>query len=317
MDFEEFKKTYQKVEVEHYTNSVPENVTVSVLVQTYNHENFLKQCLDSILDQKTNFDFEILLGEDNSTDSTRNICIEYAKKYPEKIRLFLHYDENKIKVNGIITGNFNALFNFYNAKGRYIAFCEGDDYWTDPYKLQKQAGFLEKNGAYSLCFHPYKVLQHGSIPDPGLIEQPTTDITSEELQQLKQHPLLSTVCFRNSLASLPSQIPEIINVDSFLLSLLGGKGDAKYISEIRPGIYRKHQEGIWAGRFREKKFLSKIHTYTKLKEFYVDRKIISLANNFEQEVRNTYKMLLYFLIRKGEIYKATKLAFRILNGSLI
>ena len=80
----------------------------------------------------------------------REICIEYAQKYPEKIRLFLHHPSNKIKVLDIITGNFNGFYNFYNTRGNYIAFCEGDDYWTDPLKLQKQVDYLKK--ILNLCF---------------------------------------------------------------------------------------------------------------------------------------------------------------------
>ncbi len=95
--------------------------------------------------QKTNFQFEILLGEDASTDGTREICIEYAKKYPNKIKLFLHSRENNIKINGQQTGRFNFLYNLSSACGKYIALCEGDDYWTDPLKLQKQVDFLEAN----------------------------------------------------------------------------------------------------------------------------------------------------------------------------
>ena len=101
--------------------------------------------------QKTDFDFEILLGEDESTDGTREICIEYAKKYPDKIRLFLHKRENVIYINGNPTGRFNFLYNLTISKGKYIALCEGDDYWTDPLKLQKQVDFLEKNEDYNVC----------------------------------------------------------------------------------------------------------------------------------------------------------------------
>ena len=141
----------QKVPVEHYPNKVPEKPLVSVCVQTYQHADFIKQCLDSILMQQTNFDFEILLGEDESTDGTKEICIEYAEKHPDKIRLFLHKRENVIHIGGHPTGRFNMLYNLNEARGKYIALCEGDDYWTDPLKLQKQVDFLEKNNAFDIC----------------------------------------------------------------------------------------------------------------------------------------------------------------------
>jgi len=268
MDFEEFKKTYQKVEVEHYTNSIPENVTVSVLVQTYNHENFLKQCLDSILDQKTSFNFEIILGEDCSGDKTRDYCIEYAKKYPNKIRLFLHKPENKIFVEGVKTGNFNAFYNLFNARGKYIAFCEGDDYWGDPYKLEKQIQFLNNNLEYSFSYHRFEEIFNSKVESKQLLDQPTTDASRQELIFSKVHPLLSTLCFRKCLQEFPSQAFEVINVDTFIFSLLGNHGSAKFIQEIQPNFYRRHSGGIWTKNNKDIKLLTKSKTYEKLYEFY-------------------------------------------------
>src|SRR5690554_1685950 len=150
MNFEEFLDQYQKVPVVEYQNHVPENPLVSVCVQTYQHAPYIRECLDSILMQKTDFPFEILLGEDASTDGTREICIEYAEKFPDKIRLFLHQRENNIQILDCPTGRFNTLHNFYKSRGKYIAICEGDDYWIDPLKLQKQIDILEKNVEYGL-----------------------------------------------------------------------------------------------------------------------------------------------------------------------
>src|SRR3954469_12007804 len=116
MNSEEFKKKYEKVRVEPFPNYVTEYPLVSVCVQTYQHVNYIKDCMEGILMQQTNFPFEILLGEDQSTDGTREICIEYAQKYPDKIRLFLHHRENNIKINGRQTGLFNFLYNFFSAR---------------------------------------------------------------------------------------------------------------------------------------------------------------------------------------------------------
>ncbi len=125
---------------------------VSVCVQTYQHKGYIKQCLDGILMQQTNFPYEIILGEDESTDGTREICIEYAEKYPDKIKLFLRCRKDVIYINGNATGRFNFMENLKACKGKYTALCEGDDYWTDPLKLQKQVDFLEANPEYSLIF---------------------------------------------------------------------------------------------------------------------------------------------------------------------
>ncbi|MBL4586794.1 MAG: glycosyltransferase family 2 protein [Flavobacteriales bacterium] len=133
------------------------NPLVSVSIETYNHVNYIKACLDSVLMQQTDFEFEIILGEDASTDGTREICIEYAERHPDKIRLFLHHRDNNISIGGKPSGRFNLLYNLSKVRGKYIARCEGDDYWTDPLKLQKQVDFLE---ADENCFMINHAMPH-------------------------------------------------------------------------------------------------------------------------------------------------------------
>ena len=126
---------------------------VSVTVATYQQVDFIKACLDGILMQKTNFPYEIILGEDGSVDGTQEICKEYAERYPDKIRLFIR-DRSLSqypKEDGSIT-RFNGVWNRMSVRGKYIAFCEGDDYWIDPLKLQKQVDFLEAHPDYGLCY---------------------------------------------------------------------------------------------------------------------------------------------------------------------
>src|SRR5690606_14855355 len=119
---------YQKSEVEEVSNQVPDFVLVSVCIVTYNHVDYIRECIESVLNQKLSFQYEILIGDDDSTDGTREICMQYAKQYPEKIKLFLHKRENNILIEGRPSGRFNFIYNLYSARGKYIAFCEGDDY---------------------------------------------------------------------------------------------------------------------------------------------------------------------------------------------
>jgi glycosyltransferase involved in cell wall biosynthesis len=268
MNFESFKRKYQKVEVNHYPNRVTQFPKVSVLVQTFNHEFFIRDCLESILMQETDFEFEILLGEDQSSDNTREICIEYAEKYPEKIRLFLHEPGNKIKVLGTTTGNFNAFYNLFSAKGEYIAFCEGDDIWKDPSKLQKQVEYLIENPQYVFTYHNYiaDFKEEGVKKNNDL--QPSYDISQKDLILNNKHPLLLTICFRNLFSDLPLEIFEVINVDLFLLSLLGNNGKGAYQPELQMAVSRKHPGGIWKSKKRYIQLEIKIHTLKKLEEFY-------------------------------------------------
>lgn len=117
---------------------------VTVCITTYNLESYIEQTLNSILSQKTSFDFEILVGDDCSTDGTRNILLAYKEKYPDKITL--HFQQNNVGVNK------NDYELIYLSKGEYIAWCDGDDYWIDEYKLEKQVRFLDENPQYS-CVH--------------------------------------------------------------------------------------------------------------------------------------------------------------------
>lgn len=127
----------------------------SVLMITYNHEKYIAQAIDSVLMQKTNFDYEIVIGEDCSTDRTREIVLEYKAKHPDKIKLLLQ------KKNVGMMQNFIDTLN--TCTGKYIALLEGDDYWTDQYKLQKQVEILEKNDKARICYNPVNVIKNGQI----------------------------------------------------------------------------------------------------------------------------------------------------------
>lgn len=121
---------------------------VSVVSITYNHEQFISQMIEGVLMQQTTFPIELILAEDRSTDRTRDIILEYQKMHPELIRIIM--SESNI---GAVDNEKRAMFA---ARWKYIAICEGDDYWTDPLKLQKQVDFLESNPDFSVCFHRCK-----------------------------------------------------------------------------------------------------------------------------------------------------------------
>ena len=123
---------------------------VSICCLTYNHARFVRQCLDGFLMQKTDFPFEILVHDDASTDGTDDILREYEAKYPDKV--FALYEKENRFTHGY-RGRMDIVFNYSRARGKYIASCEGDDYWTDPLKLQKQVDFMESHPEYSICFH--------------------------------------------------------------------------------------------------------------------------------------------------------------------
>lgn len=120
---------------------------VSICTLAYNHEPYIRQCLEGFMIQKCNFKFEVLIHDDASTDGTAGIIREYEEKYPEIIKP-IYQKENQYS-QGIFIG---VNFQYPRVLGKYIALCEGDDYWTDPLKLQKQVDFLEANSEYGMCY---------------------------------------------------------------------------------------------------------------------------------------------------------------------
>tara|TARA_B100000378_G_scaffold278185_1_gene280567 strand:+ start:1182 stop:2228 length:1047 start_codon:yes stop_codon:yes gene_type:complete len=239
MDFQQFKQEYQTIEPEEVAISNQDEPLVSICLQTYQHAGFIKDCLNGILMQETNFPFEVLIGEDGSTDGTREICMEYVEKYPEKIKLFLHHRENNIKINGHPTGRFNFVYNLFKARGRYIALIDGDDYWTDPQKLQMQVDFLNQDRSSKICFTGNSYL----TPKNEFYKRPAKNIIArgDFSDLLKENYIVnSTVVFRNEISKegLPSFLMNTFTGDWPLhLWLLKDGGKLSFLN-IDTTVYR-------------------------------------------------------------------------------
>ena len=235
---------------------------VSVSVTTYQHGAYIAQTLDSMVTQRTDFPFEILLGEDCSKDETRSICLEYARKYPQLIRLILHDRTQVIEINGRPTGRFNWYTNLKSARGKYIALCEGDDYWKDDFKLQKQAEFLEKHEQYSLSFHDCCTIEpDGKIIRDHLLGSRGRDLSQTDLIRGCRVPTLTAMFRRLDVQDLPPVFLEVLNADTFIFAHLGQKGSGKFQSEIHPAAYRIHPGGIWSSATVMKKADDLIGTF--------------------------------------------------------
>lgn len=312
MTFQEFKKKFQHKEVREVSFSPCNDPVVSVLVQTFQQKEYITECLESILLQQTSFPFEILVGEDGSKDGTREICLEYASKYPDKIRLFLHHRENQIKVMGGPTSNFNALYNYYSARGIYIAFCEGDDKWSDPLKLEKQVKFLENNPTFSFSYHSFRTIdEHGDeFPIPLEREQPKADLSQEELLQGKSHPLLVTMCFKKNSIVIPEELFEVLNVDTFLLSLFGEVGKAKFQDTIFPSLYRLQRGGLWSKKLRPGKLLSKIQTFHSLAKYFKKNNKENSRKFFVHKRNLHYKMLIIWYLKNKKFSLVGRTVFK-------
>jgi glycosyltransferase involved in cell wall biosynthesis len=203
---------------------------------TYNHEKYVAQAIDSVLMQKTNFDFELVIGEDCSSDATQKIVKIYKKKYNKKIRLL--FSRKNIGVNL----NFRKTFLF--CKGKYISFLEGDDYFTDNYKLQYQADILDRDSNLSLCFHPtIKFYEH---KEKKIQISPFVDnyrvFSTEDLLRLNFIEA-SSVMFRR-LKYENFNVHDIFPVDWYLHLYHARFGKIGFINKVM-SAHRMHEGGIW------------------------------------------------------------------------
>jgi glycosyltransferase involved in cell wall biosynthesis len=191
---------------------------LSVGLITYNHENYIRQALDSILMQKTDFDFEIIIGDDCSTDSTPDICREYALKYPN-----IKYKKNE--KNEGISANWRKTIEQCN--GKYVALIEGDDYWTENYKLQKQVDFLETNQDFSLCFHNH-IRKYDNDPSrkPDMRANHVVDDREYQVRELyKKWPIHTvTSCFRREKIKFSENFDKYYFCDWYVFIYLAENG---------------------------------------------------------------------------------------------
>lgn len=212
-------------------------VTIQCLI--YNHEPYIRQCLEGFVMQKTNFRFEAVVHDDASTDGTANIIREYAEKYPDIIKPIYETENQYSKHDGSLSRIMDE-----HTHGKYIAFCEGDDYWTDPLKLQKQVDFLESHPEYSMCFHRAANLLY--IPVVGMphnfnIED--RDYTAEEITVEWTVPTCSIVARRECLDYPIKHREKLVCGDiPFILSCTA-------MGKIRGGndfmsVYRVHSTGV-------------------------------------------------------------------------
>lgn len=225
-------------------NESSSEILVSICCTAYNLEKYIGQAIESFLMQKTNFRYEIIIGEDYSSDSTRNIISEYSRKYPDLIEMVIS-DSNV----GIIR-NYNRILD--KAKGKYIAICDGDDYWVDPLKLQKQVDFLESHDDFVICCHySYLVNETGTVTyqDPSVV--PLTYSYHDILLGKKKETRNSTLMIRNSpeFKKLTTEqwFLKSYAQDRFLkLYATAATGKKIYVIPEILGCYRVHKAGIWS-----------------------------------------------------------------------
>jgi glycosyltransferase involved in cell wall biosynthesis len=258
---------------------------VTVRTITYNHAPYIRECIESILMQKTNFPFEYIIGEDFSSDGTREIVFEYAKRFPDKIR--------------VITAdqNFGMMANVRRcalaARGKYIALCEGDDYWTDPYKLQKQVDVLEQNPDVVITYHDSVVIDSiGNIIAKSKLPINRRENFSKDELKTGIWILTQTMCFRNLVKEYPKGFFKVLNGDTFLISFLGNYGRGLFIENINPSYYRINESGVWSMKTNIERKLKSLSTTIELLKFYKTKNDKKFIDYFTQRTKKTILSLL-------------------------
>jgi glycosyltransferase involved in cell wall biosynthesis len=271
-----------------------ENPLVSVLMPTYNHEKYVRQAIESVFMQQVDFKYEIVIGEDCSTDSTRSIVIEYQKKYNDRIRLILH--EQNMGLNS------NAGKMYQEGKGRYFALLEGDDYWTDQNKLQKQVAFLEKNPDFAICFHNMQIIYEDEPYKNCLSNFNQQEITSiEELASYGNYIHSASCIFRKYLSELPYWFYQCPAPDYVLLLLSAQYGKIKFIDEVM-GVYRIHKGGTWGPKGYSYQMEKTVELLEKIENKF-DKKINQNLNNCLHD--SDFQLAEYYL--KNRDYEKYKL----------
>ena len=213
---------------------------VSVHMITYNHDKYIAQAIEGVLMQKTTFPIDLIISDDCSVDGTANIIREYEKKYPEIVKPIYREKNIGSKKNWVDTFNY--------CKGKYISLCEGDDYWTDSYKLQKQVDFLEATPDFSICSHNVLVKYEGQNKQSKewLGAAHKEIMTIEDLISEGSGGATNSLVFRNRVfGEFPNLFYKTQSADVPLQILCTSKGKMKYFKEVM-GVYRKHDSGISA-----------------------------------------------------------------------
>lgn len=261
---------------------------------TYNHGPYIAQAIESVLMQKTDFPIELCIGEDRSTDGTREICIKYAKKYPQIIRLILRSTNDKEQSRFYPTGRLNGYLTRQSCRGEFIATLEGDDFWLDPHKLKKQVDYLKAHADCNICAtHALQWMVDGTI---GSTINPSEGLSSFTIDNLLSGNggivNTCTLVYRRKRFSDPFLwSSNIIGGDWALLA--SALNDGSYCG-VLPGlsaVYRIHNKGAWRGVLKSKRerisiVLSYLRAYEAIAHALIREKLLNHISYYE--ISQTY-----------------------------
>jgi glycosyltransferase involved in cell wall biosynthesis len=262
---------------------------ISVVCTTYNHAQYIEQAIVGFLMQDTDYPFEIIIHDDASSDRTREIVTSYAKRYPGIIRT-IYQRENQYSL-----GRTSAAIAFGECRGKYIAFCEGDDYWTDSQKLQLQCALLESDPAYSLVFHNSRLRYEARDDDRDEVAcmLPKSDFDLEDVILNDWFIPSQSMMFRKEVLELPSWLHRVFGLDFAMHLLLAARGKIRYIDRIM-GVYRINSASISGNRppgFFQLKLIQTLSYFNFYTDFVYDS---TIAKRLDRE-----RVLMYLAYLNG------------------
>jgi glycosyltransferase involved in cell wall biosynthesis len=277
---------------------------VSIICITYNQREFIKEALDSFLMQKTEFSVEILIHDDASIDGTKEIIEQYQSDYPQIIRPFFE------KTNQYSTGDFSFINKLYEAAmGKYIAFCEGDDFWTDPEKLARQVSYMEARPTYALCFHSTRVFfQNGEKPD-YIYPDPSAP-RNYDLQNLLQQNYVqsNSVLYRRvAYKDVPS---DVIPSDWYMHLYHAQYGKIGFIDRTM-SAYRRQAGGVWWEAHNDLDAIWKKYGIQHLKLFVELNKLYGAKPAYRQIIDTHINNMFDAIVRTDKKFGQGKLALAV------
>ncbi|MBR9859434.1 glycosyltransferase family 2 protein [bacterium] len=310
---------------------------VSVCITAYNHEEYIEECVNSVLSQVTSFPFEIIIGEDASKDKTAQICDDLQKMHPDKVRVFHRSDADKVFIAGRKTGRFNFCENLREASGEYIALLDGDDYWLDTQKLQKQYDFASGSklkGVYGSYLIKEKTgLHKPEWPFKQPVISKTIIVDPGQIMDRHFHFSHTSTCFFHR-----GMVPVILNnpiiyksfgADELIMLELFNKGKVGFINEPL-SVYRNDNVSTtnWKRTYeaRCENYYLKLTNFKLYKERYpffrknINYKInfigIHLINSDKVNAIEALKALFYFVLRFDRYFtvKGAKAFYKRLKG---
>ena len=292
--------------------------TLSIIVLTYNHQNFVRQNLEGIFMQKMNFPVELILCDDHSTDNTDAVIQEILIKKPQNITVkYTRHDKN-------LGSTPNFYFALKQVTGKYVAFCEGDDYWTDEKKLQKQLDFLQNHQEYALCFHnAVNISDHSEYNQTLFAHIENREYSPEEIYRhwtvhtatvMMRSEVLKTDAFKKTVTD-----PTLLYFDTVLFLAASTMGKLRGFSEVM-SAYRRHESGLSFGpknftrdlkhnkldriignyHQKEIKKIADWHIFTRSRSGFLEAlksRNFTLARGFLGWILGKYKIAIIYLIK--------------------